>query len=143
MPRGVFERTAEYRAKLSAAGKGRTLSAGHREKIAARMRGNRNGAGSAGQIRTPEACQRMSSARRAGSEARNPGLSYTAVRKRLRKERGTPSRCEHCGTTTAKKFEWAFASDGHGNGGFPFSTDLTDYIRLCTSCHVRFDQEGR
>lgn len=66
--------------------------------------------------------------------------TYTAVHKRLRKERGTPSLCEHCGTTTARKFEWAYTGTDRGTGRFAFSTDLSQYIRLCTPCHYRFDQ---
>ena len=81
----------------------------------------------------------MSEARKAESERRNPSLSYTAVHKRLRRDRGTPRLCEHCGTTTAKKFEWAYAGPGHESSRAAYSTDLTDYIRLCTSCHIAFD----
>lgn len=114
-----------------------TLSAEHRAQIAERMRGNRHGAGNAGMVRTPEGRQRMSAARRAGSEARKP-LSYTAVHKRLRKDRGTPSLCEHCGTTNAKKFEWAYAGEGHEHGAW--SADLAEYIRLCTRCRIAFDR---
>ncbi len=94
-----------------------------------------------GRKRTPEARARMSAARRAGTEAHNPDLSYTAIHKRLRNDRGTPSLCEHCGITTARKFEWAFAGEGHKNGGL--STDLSKYIRLCTSCHIEFDGHPR
>lgn len=112
------------------------LTAEHRAKIADAMRGNRNGSANAGMTRTPEARQRMSAARRAGSEARRP-LTYTAIHKRLRKDRGMPSLCEHCGTTTAKKFEWAYAGEGHERG--EWSANLADYIRLCTKCHVIFD----
>lgn len=108
-----------------------------RAKISAALKGNRNGEGrTPGQKRTPEMRARMSAARRAGSEARGP-LSYSAVHKRLRKDRGTPSLCEHCGTTMAKKFEWAYTGPGHESGAY--SANLADYIRLCTSCHIKFD----
>lgn len=115
---------------------GQEMSPEQRAKIAAALTGNRNGIGRRGKKRTPEQRARMSAARRAGSEARGP-LSYTAVHKRLRKDRGTPSECEHCGTTEAKKFEWAYAGPGHENGAY--SADLSQYIRLCTSCHLKFD----
>jgi hypothetical protein len=117
--------------------KGQTMPPEQRALIAAALAGNRNGTASRGMKRTAEARARMSAARRAGTAARGP-LSYTAVHKRLRKDRGTPSLCEHCGTTTAKKFEWAFTGEGHERGAF--SADLSDYIRLCTSCHLRFDR---
>ena len=46
--------------------------------------------------------------------------------------RGTPSLCEHCGTTTAKKFEWA-------NKSRLYKRDLKDWLRLCTRCHNKYD----
>ena len=117
--------------------KGERMSAEQRAKISAAHAGRRTGNRNAAGKRTPEMRARISAARRAGSEARAP-LSYTAVHKRLRRDRGIPSLCEHCGTTTAKKFEWAFAGEGHERG--TYSADLTEYIRLCTSCHLRFDR---
>ena len=50
----------------------------------------------------------------------------------VRSRRGTPSKCEHCGTTTAKRFEWA-------NKSHEYKRDLSDWIRLCKKCHVKFD----
>lgn len=70
-------------------------------------------------------------------------VTYNSVHKRLRKERGTPSRCEHCGSTTAKKFEWAYTGPGHAERRFAFSADLDQYIRLCTSCHLIYDNGRR
>lgn len=117
--------------------KGQKMSEETRAKISVALKGNRNGEKrSIGQKRTPEMRARMSAGRRAGSEARGP-LSYSAVHKRLRKDRGTPSLCEHCGTTTAKKFEWAYTGPGHQSGSY--SANLADYIRLCTSCHIKLD----
>jgi hypothetical protein len=108
----------------------------HRAKIAAALTGNANGTGNRGGKRTAEQRARLSAGHRAAMESRGP-LSYSAVHKRLRKDRGTPRLCEHCGTTTAKKFEWAFTGAGHTKGAW--SADLSQYIRLCTSCHIRFD----
>lgn len=45
---------------------------------------------------------------------------------------GKPSLCEHCGTTTAKRFEWA-------NKSQEYKRDLSDWIRLCPSCHHIYD----
>ena len=111
-----------------------------RAKIGAALAGNTNGTGNRGSTRTAETRARMSAARRAGSEARGP-LSYSAVHKRLRRDRGCPSLCEHCGTTCAKKFVWAYTGPGHEKGAY--SADLSLYIRLCDSCHRRFDQPER
>jgi hypothetical protein len=99
------------------------------------MRGNTNGRGNLGKRRTPE--QRARTGR-----PRSPGpASYTAVHKRLNRERGRPSLCEHCGTTTAKKFEWAYTGEGHEDGAW--GEDLSQYRRLCTSCHLTFDKSPR
>ena len=106
-----------------------------RAKIAVALTGNSHGVANRGMKRTPEERSRISAAQRAAKSRTSP--SYTAVHKRLRKDRGTPSCCEHCGTATAKKFEWAFTGEGHESGGW--SADLSQYIRLCTSCHIRFD----
>lgn len=51
----------------------------------------------------------------------------------VKKNLGTPKKCEHCKTTTAKKFEWANVSQ-------KYKRSLDDWIRLCTKCHVKFDR---
>jgi len=57
--------------------------------------------------------------------------SYGACHYKVRKLRGTPSLCEVCGTTTAKKFEWANLTGNYA--------DINDYKRMCASCHDKFD----
>jgi hypothetical protein len=108
-----------------------------RARIAVALQGNAHGTANRGKRRSDEERTRLSAAQRAARERRNPVLSYGAVHKRLSKDRGRPSLCEHCGTTTAKKFEWAYAGEGHERGAY--GQDLNDYIRLCTKCHVIFD----
>jgi hypothetical protein len=46
--------------------------------------------------------------------------------------KGRPKKCEHCGCITNKKYEWA-------NKNHKYKRDLNDYIRLCTSCHRKYD----
>jgi len=43
-----------------------------------------------------------------------------------------PSKCEFCGTTQAKRFEWANI-DGE------YRRNLDDFIRLCKKCHNDYD----
>ncbi len=62
------------------------------------------------------------------------GMTYTMAHSRVRKARGTPSLCEKCGTTTAKRFEWANKTGKY--------TDPNDFMRMCTSCHKIFDNQG-
>lgn len=65
----------------------------------------------------------------------NKGLfkstSYSQCHYRVRKLRGTPKKCEVCGSITAKKYEWANLSGNY--------EDINDYKRMCTSCHCKHD----
>src|SRR5712691_3304140 len=54
--------------------------------------------------------------------------SYVAIHLWISKIAGRPSLCEHCGTTTAKKFEWANISG-------QYKRERSDWVRLCTRCH--------
>lgn len=57
--------------------------------------------------------------------------SYAGLHKRVVAKRGKPSKCSKCGTTTAKRFEWASMTGDYLN--------IDDYIRLCTKCHLFMD----
>ncbi|MEK6885090.1 MAG: hypothetical protein AABY22_35995 [Nanoarchaeota archaeon] len=46
---------------------------------------------------------------------------------------GQPKKCENCGTEKAKRFEWA-------NKSRTYKRDFSDWIRLCKSCHLVFDE---
>jgi len=43
-----------------------------------------------------------------------------------------PKECEHCGTTTAKKYEWANISK-------KYKRVRSDWLNLCCSCHRKYD----
>lgn len=58
--------------------------------------------------------------------------SYRSKHAWVRRYKGTPSKCEHCGRTDKKKYEWA-------NIDHKYRRKLEDYIRLCTSCHRKYD----
>ncbi len=60
-------------------------------------------------------------------------LTYSGIHNRIRKLFGKPHKCENCGSTTAKKFEWA-------NISHRYLLDRSDWARLCTSCHVLYDK---
>lgn len=49
-----------------------------------------------------------------------------------RKQFGKPSRCETCGTTEAKQFDWANLSG-------EYRKERSDWKRLCKTCHVKLD----
>lgn len=61
---------------------------------------------------------------------------YRALHDRVRRQRGTPSRCEECGTTDqAKRYEWANLTGRYD--------DPSDYARMCVPCHRSFDTDRR
>jgi hypothetical protein len=56
---------------------------------------------------------------------------YSAMHLRVIAERGQPALCEDCGVTEAPRFEWANLTGNYG--------DVSDYKRLCCSCHHKLD----
>ena len=61
---------------------------------------------------------------------------YSALHRWVSYHRGSPKKCEHCGKDglTGRQIHWANKS---GN----YLRDLTDWIRLCVSCHRKYDKE--
>lgn len=59
-------------------------------------------------------------------------VSYSGLHYWLSRRLGQPRVCDKCGTTTAKKYEWA-------NKSGKYKRDLTDWLRLCTRCHRIYD----
>ena len=57
---------------------------------------------------------------------------YNPIHQWVARQLGRPKRCEHCGTTLAKRFCWA-------NKNHKYRRVLDDWIRLCTSCHLKYD----
>ena len=57
---------------------------------------------------------------------------YSAIHYWIERQLGKPRLCEHCGTEDAKKYEWANISG-------EYRRDITDFIRLCVSCHQKMD----
>lgn len=59
-------------------------------------------------------------------------VGYTALHYWVKRRLGTPHKCEHCGDINASKYEWA-------NKSHQYRRDLHDWLRLCTSCHRKYD----
>lgn len=59
-------------------------------------------------------------------------VGYNALHDWVRRKKGTPLKCEKCGTEKSKKFEWANISG-------KYKRVLTDWVRLCGSCHKKMD----
>jgi len=56
---------------------------------------------------------------------------YAAIHAWVRRYKGTPSSCEHCGRKSGR-LQWA-------NKDHEYRRLLEDYIRLCAKCHYRYD----
>ena len=61
-------------------------------------------------------------------------VGYPGLHSWISRKLGKPRRCDHCERKDAKRYEWANLS------GF-YKRTLTDWIRLCRSCHVLFDNK--
>ena len=61
--------------------------------------------------------------------------SYDSIHSWVERRRGKPHICEHCGkyVENLKCIHWA-------NVDHTYKRDLDDYIRLCASCHGRYDK---
>lgn len=62
-------------------------------------------------------------------------VSNVGLHQWIRRKKGAPMVCDHCGRKDKKKYEWA-------NIDHKYRRVLEDYIRLCTSCHRIYDIEN-
>lgn len=60
------------------------------------------------------------------------GAGYGAIHEWVRLRLGTPRKCYNCGTTQARKYEWASLKH-------KYKRDLNNWRRLCTKCHRNYD----
>jgi hypothetical protein len=61
-------------------------------------------------------------------------VGYHGVHKWIYKILGRPNFCEHClSTDISKRYEWA-------NKDHSYKRNVNDYMRLCQSCHVKYDK---
>jgi hypothetical protein len=72
-------------------------------------------------------CQGDGNSQWKGDDAKPP-----AMHRWIKKLKGTPKYCEHCERTDKKKYEWA-------NKDHKYSRNPDDYMRLCTTCHIKHD----
>ncbi len=59
-------------------------------------------------------------------------VGYFALHMWVVRQKGKAKVCEHCGITTAKKFEWS-------NKNHKYRRNLKDWSSLCVSCHRKYD----
>lgn len=134
--------------------KGHTITEEMREKMrghGANLIGNTHGfkkgftPWNKGRAWSNEMKERMSKAhrgKRLGSKNHNwkeKGMTYAALHSWVKRHRGTPDTCEHCGisnTLTGTTLSWANKSQN-------YERDLRDWIRLCPRCHSEYDKNAR
>lgn len=63
-------------------------------------------------------------------------IKYPAVHGWLYRNYGQPKICEHCESTNKKMYHWANISN-------TYKRDRRDWLRLCVSCHKRFDLDKK
>lgn len=61
-------------------------------------------------------------------------VGYLALHSWVQRELGKPDTCEHCGKSGLKGRQIGWANKDH-----LYKRNLKDWIRLCTSCHRRYD----
>jgi hypothetical protein len=61
-------------------------------------------------------------------------VGYHGIHRWIAKEKGKPQKCEGCGSTTKRKYEWA-------NKDHLYKRIKEDWVRLCTSCHRLHDKK--
>lgn len=63
-------------------------------------------------------------------------VGYTSLHRWVRKQLGAKNKCEHCLSESKKKYEWSNKSHQYNR------RDTNDWVRLCTSCHRKYDLEN-
>jgi len=109
MPTGIYRRTKEHKEKISKALKDKLP----KNFINFQRQGH-------------EANRRKQGETKPNWKGDNVG--YGGLHSWLRRKLGIPRKCERCGTTKAKRYEWS-------NISRKYKRDLSDWIRLCASCH--------
>lgn len=95
-------------------------------------------------MRTPEHVKSFAESvkrlgKRNGDKApnwRGEKVGYRAIHNWMETLLGKPSKCDHCHITTAKRFDWANVSG-------QYKRDVSDWLRLCRSCHRKYDDGKR
>jgi len=59
-------------------------------------------------------------------------VGYTAIHCWIKRMYGYPKKCEFCGTTKKRRYDWA-------NKSGKYKRDLKDWLRLCVPCHKKYD----
>ena len=59
-------------------------------------------------------------------------MTYRSLHKWVERQLGKPKRCTHCGDASKSRYHWANISE-------EYKKDPSDWVRLCVSCHKKYD----
>ncbi len=134
-----YKPSKETREKMSKAKKGKPLSEEHKKHLSESHKGSKNVMfGRKHSKKTKEKIRKKIIGKFVGSKNhqwKGENASYYCKHTWVIKWKGAPRYCEHCGRTDKRKYEWA-------NINHKFRRNLDDYIRLCTSCHRKYDYKN-
>lgn len=60
-------------------------------------------------------------------------VGYAGLHTWVSRQLGKPKKCDHCGDTSDRRYEWA-------NKSHEYLRDKNDWIRLCLPCHKKYDK---
>lgn len=135
------KRTNETKERMSKAQKGKIVTQEIRDKISISVSksliGNKR---SLGYKQSVEHRKKESESKK-GEKAyqwKGEDVGYYALHTWITKQLGKPHYCEYCGRTDLphRSYHWANKSD-------QYKRDIEDWIRLCVSCHKKYDKEKR
>ena len=132
MPRGIFKRTKEHRLAMSIGclkRPKRKLSNLHKLRIGLSSRGRKVS------NQTREKIRKANS----GENSYNwkgDKVGYRQLHAWVSKQLGTPKRCAFCKSKEKVRYHWANISK-------MYKRILSDWVRLCVSCHKKFDLKNR
>jgi hypothetical protein len=125
--------TPETRKKMSESHKGMKFTKEHKRKMSVSALGNTKWLGKKHKLDWKAKVSGGKNVMWKGDK-----VGYLALHSWVRRHLGKPNRCDFCGLEeeNGNKFEWANKS---GN----YLRDLTDWLRLCVSCHRLLDKKRR
>jgi hypothetical protein len=70
------------------------------------------------------------------SRWKGDNVGYRALHNWVARHLGKPQRCDHCGNNQQRhrQYHWA-------NKSKKYKRELVDWLRLCASCHKKFDKK--
>ena len=114
------------RSKVSGVENYKNLSSGQKQKLA-----------TLSSIRLRQTRRKQASDQTLQPHWKGDKVGYSGLHRWLKDRFGIPKYCEMCGTKDQnKKYEWANISG-------QYRRDRSDFIRLCTLCHRRWDRKRR